>query len=143
GYEVIEATFGRPVPEALKCAIWDAFSEPHNWALLPGAAEVCALPVAKAVLSNMDSRLYGILSGLQLGPIDFVVLPGEAGRPKPNEAMMQLACGFLRVAPEDVLHIGDSAADDGGMCQRTGATWLRVDPAGGPDLHAIRTAFAL
>ncbi|MFT7622183.1 MAG: hypothetical protein ACI9WU_001351, partial [Myxococcota bacterium] len=42
GYEVIEATFGRPVPEALKCAIWDAFSEPHNWALLPGAAEVCA-----------------------------------------------------------------------------------------------------
>ncbi len=142
-YEVIDRTFGRPIPADIKDAILAAFGKPEAWTVLPGAAEVCALPISKAVLSNMDQRLYDVLAGLELGPIDFVVLPWEAGRPKPNEAMMHLACGFLRTTPDKVLHSGDSDATDGELCRRSGATWLRVDPARGPDPVEVRRHLGL
>jgi putative hydrolase of the HAD superfamily len=99
--------FARPYVEALEF-------EP-----MPGAVQAVSelerLGLGLAVVSNWDVALHGYLEQLGLaGKFEAVVTSAEAGAPKPDPRIFQLALERLRVPPERALHVGDSEADEEG-----------------------------
>src|SRR5947208_8157625 len=82
--------------------------------LLPGAYDAsCTLQLAGlgvAVVSNWDIGLHEYLSGLG---IDLpVITSADAGAPKPDPAVFELALSRLGVSdPARAVHIGDSDSD--------------------------------
>jgi putative hydrolase of the HAD superfamily len=99
--------FARPYVEALE------------FAPLPGAVQAVSelerLGLRLAVVSNWDVALHGYLEQLGLaGRFGAVVTSTEAGAPKPDPRIFELALERLRVRPERALHVGDSEADEEG-----------------------------
>jgi putative hydrolase of the HAD superfamily len=99
--------FARPYVEALEF-------EP-----MPGAVDAVLalerLDLRLAVVSNWDVALHGYLEELAL--VDHfatVVTSAEAGAPKPDPRIFELALERLHVPPERALHVGDSEADEEG-----------------------------
>ena len=99
--------FARPYVEALEF-------EP-----MPGAVDAVLalerLDLRLAVVSNWDVALHGYLEELALADhFATVVTSAEAGAPKPDPRIFELALERLRVRPERALHVGDSEADEEG-----------------------------
>ena len=86
---------------------------------LPGAVdavlELERLGLRLAVVSNWDVALREHLEELALADhFATVVTSAEAGAPKPEPRIFELALERLRVRPERALHVGDSPADEEG-----------------------------
>jgi putative hydrolase of the HAD superfamily len=99
--------FARPYVEALEF-------EP-----MPGAVDAVLaleqLGLELAVVSNWDVALHEYLEELGLADhFATVVTSAEAGAPKPDPRIFELALERLRVRPERALHVGDSPADEEG-----------------------------
>ena len=99
--------FARPYVEALEF-------EP-----MPGAVDAVLalerLDLRLAVVSNWDVALHGYLEELALADhFATVVTSAEAGAPKPDPRIFELALERLRVPPQRALHVGDSEADEEG-----------------------------
>ena len=107
-----------------------AFVGALSFTALPGAAEACrALAVAGlrlAVVSNWDVGLHDQLALLGLDRlVDTVVTSAEAGAPKPERPVFELALARLDVPASRAVHVGDSEADAEGAL----AAGLRFEPA--------------
>ena len=107
-----------------------AFVGALSFAALPGAAAACrslaAAGLRIAVVSNWDVGLHGHLATLGLDRlVDTVVTSAEAGAPKPELPVFELALARLGVAAERTVHVGDSDADADGAR----AAGLRFEPA--------------
>lgn len=130
-HTVINATFSEPMPETLTSALFDTFATAPRWRILPGVRDALTLIgerlITMAVVSNFDRRLPPLLNDLYLGPFSAVITSAAVGRAKPDPAPLLMACRVLDVAASEVLHLGDSEREDGGMCQAAGARWLRCD----------------
>jgi putative hydrolase of the HAD superfamily len=91
---------------------------------VPGARAACASLAAAglklAVVSNWDIALHRLAL-----PVDIVVTSAEAGAPKPEPAVFELALARLGVAAASAVHVGDSEADEEGAR----AAGLRFEPA--------------
>lgn len=141
---VVDATFGEPLPYEIACGLYDTFATGRRWRVLPGVRETldflrsAGLPLA--VVSNFDGRLLQVLAELDLGPFAAVVTSAQVGRAKPDPAPLLAACALLGVTAADVLHLGDSEREDGGMCDTAGARWLPC--VGGISLAAVRAILA-
>jgi putative hydrolase of the HAD superfamily len=84
---------------------------------MPGAAEAVAelerLGLRLAVVSNWDVALPEHLEKLGLARyFATVVTSAEAGAPKPDPCIFELALARLGVPPSRALHVGDSEADE-------------------------------
>ena len=97
------------------------FAQPYVDALefepLPGAVEAVEelerLGLRMAVVSNWDVALAEHLAGLGLvDRFGAVVTSAEAGAPKPDPRIFELALEWLRASPERALHVGDAEADE-------------------------------
>jgi putative hydrolase of the HAD superfamily len=122
----LEAAGANLVPEEFTAA----FIEALVFEAVAGAAEACrALGEAGlrlAVVSNWDVGLHEHLDRLGLTAIvDEVVTSADAGAPKPDPRVFQLALERLHVAPQQVVHVGDGPADEEGAR----AAGLRFEPA--------------
>lgn len=133
--QVVRATFAIPLPDDLPGACYEAFAEPHSWRVLPGVREALALVAARglpqAVVSNFDVRLPGLLAALGLGPFVTVITSAGVGAAKPDPAPLRAAAQGLGVPVADLLHIGDSATEDGGLAACGCRVWLvtgGIDP---------------
>jgi putative hydrolase of the HAD superfamily len=140
---VVAATFAPAVvPKAMQRDLYDHFARPAAWEVLPGAraalAAVQARGLPQAVVSNFDGRLGPLLAGLGLGPFAAVVTSAQVGAAKPDPAPLRAAAAALAVAPAAILHVGDSAREDGGASAAAGARWLQVD--GRIDAAAVEAA---
>ncbi len=126
---VIGETFGGVVPPALGAELYATFARATRWRVLPGAraalAACAAAGIPTAVVSNFDGRLRALLIELDLRP-NVVVISSEVGRAKPDPAPLHAACQALSVAPHEILHLGDSEREDGGMCAASGARFWQV-----------------
>ncbi len=134
--EVVEATFAEPLPYEIAMDCFDTFALPTRWRVLDnvraGLALIAARGLPMAVVSNFDGRLPAILRGLDLGPFAHVIISAERGAAKPEPALLLHAAESLRVAPSELLHIGDSEHEDGTCAAAVGARWLRASAAGFP-----------
>jgi putative hydrolase of the HAD superfamily len=86
---------------------------------LPGAVEAVSelerLGLRLAVVSNWDVALAKHLDDLGLADrFVTVVTSAEAGAPKPDPRIFELALERLGVSPERALHVGDAPADEAG-----------------------------
>ena len=96
-----------------------AFVGALEFEAVPGAVEAVSeltrLGLRLAVVSNWDVALAEHLERIGLaGRFEAVVTSAEAGAPKPDSRIFELALERLQVRPERALHVGDSEADEEG-----------------------------
>lgn len=115
--------------EAFFEELYDRFARPESWRLFPDT-----LPVLQAlkkrgkilgIVSNWDSRLFGLCEGLGLKPyLDFILASAVVGAAKPHPKIFKEALERAGVKPPEALHVGDSLEDD-------------VKGAEGAGIHAV------
>jgi putative hydrolase of the HAD superfamily len=130
-HAVVEDTFREPLPYEIACELYDTFATAKRWRVLPGVRDALTLigehNLPMAVVSNFDNRLLPLLGELYLGPFCTTVTSAAVGKAKPDPAALLTACRVIDVTPAEVLHLGDSEREDGGMCAAAGARWLRCE----------------
>lgn len=80
------------------------------------------------VVSNWDSRLLNICSGLGLDEhMEFILPSAVAGFRKPSSNIFHQALEKVDVEPDSALHIGDKQLDDYEGAQKVGLTPVLLD----------------
>lgn len=116
--------------------LYDLFARPEAWRLFPDALPVLRQLKEKGkilgIVSNWDSRLFGICEGLGLVPyLDFILASALVGAAKPHRRIFEEALKRAGVAPEEALHVGDSLKDDVRGARAAGIHALFIDRRGG------------
>jgi putative hydrolase of the HAD superfamily len=125
-------------------ALYAHYEHGAAWRLFPEVAPVLGAlrerGIPLAVVSNFDSRLWGILRELAIDRhFDAIVCSSVAGAAKPDPAIFLTAIEKLGVEAGDVLHVGDDERADVLGARRAGLRALLVDRRGGGTPGAIRT----
>lgn len=139
---VVAACFGPD--EALFEALFAHYAEPAAWRVDDAARQLVARARdaghPTAVVSNIDSRLHGLLAGLGLAPLfDTVVLACEVGAAKPDPAPFREALRRLGVAR--AVHAGDHETEDVTGARSAGLAAVAI--AGPEDWARVAVALGL
>lgn len=135
-YDVVQNVFSRlgPFPEfhAYFDELFSFFAQAEAWQLYPETVETLqtlkAQSVIVGVISNFDSRLFGLLDGLGIAQFfDSVVISTQVGAAKPEVAIFTQALAHHALAPEQALHVGDSYEMDIVGAQTVGLTPVLID----------------
>lgn len=115
--------------------LYDRFASPEAWRLFPDTLpllqELKKRGKILGIVSNWDSRLFGLCDGLGLGPhLDFILASAVVGFAKPNPKIFQEALKRARVSSEEALHVGDSLEDDVWGAQQAGIQAIFLDRKG-------------
>jgi putative hydrolase of the HAD superfamily len=127
--------------EAFFEELYDRFASPDTWRpfpdTLPTLEELKKRGKILGIVSNWDSRLFGICKGLDLERyLDFVLASAVVGAAKPSPKIFEEALRQARVSPEEALHVGDSLEDDVLGAQQAGIHAVLLDRKGGRCLEA-------
>lgn len=140
---VVEETFreaGSPWPDRARLnlffeELYETFARPEVWRVFPDVAPTLAaledkgLPLA--VVSNWDSRLTRVLTGLRLaGRFRYILTSAECGFEKPDPAIFLEAAKRMGEAPERLLYVGDHWLHDVEGSRRAGMKALWIDREG-------------
>ncbi len=107
-------------------------------------AELRALGFRMAVVSNWQCGLAHYCEELGLrGYLDHVLASAEVGHEKPDRPMFLEALKLLGVAPDRVLHVGDSRVDDLVGARQAGMHAVLIDRTGAPVEPDVRTIRSL
>jgi len=80
------------------------------------------------VISNWDERLRPLLQQFQLDRyFETIVVSCEVGFAKPSPVIFDHAAKMLRLQPEQILHVGDSANEDLAGAESAGFQALLID----------------
>ena len=114
------------------------FAEGATWRLDPDTLPLLGAlrddGVRILVISNFDSRVRAILAALGLTTaIDRITLSSEAGAAKPDPAIFATTLAAERLAPHEVLHVGDTVREDYAGARAAGIDVVLI---GAPDLAA-------
>lgn len=115
--------------------LFSYFSKADTWSLYPETEETLVALKERGfildVVSNFDSRLFGILDGLGLGSrFDSVVLSSRVGHAKPAAGIFQAALSLHNLKAEEALHIGDSVDKDAEGAAGAGLMGVLLDRNG-------------
>ncbi len=124
--------------------LYETFADPARWRLVEDAVPtIRALQrggYRTAILSNADSRLRRVLSGLGVTPlVDEVFISAELGFEKPDVRIFRAVESRLQERPEAFLHVGDSMVHDGEGARAAGWAWLVLDGVSAPASGRIRS----
>jgi putative hydrolase of the HAD superfamily len=115
--------------------VYDQFRDSRAWILFPETREVLSelrqRDLSLGVISNFDSRIYGVME--ELGILSFfksVTISSETGFAKPSPEIFEIAAKSLRNSPSQILLIGDSLNDDVLAGSRSGLHTALVDRRG-------------
>lgn len=97
--------------------IYEAFGRADHWEVYPEVPatlqQLKSQGYELGVISNFDTRFFGIVRGLQLDHFfDSVTISSLAGSLKPSEKIFQRALDHHAVEPEEALHVGDRQRED-------------------------------
>ena len=118
---LVDATFRgltkQPPRRTFFPALYERFAKPGAWRayddVRPVLAALAARSLKLGIISNWDDRLRPLLHALKLRQyFDVIVISCELGAAKPARAIFHRAAAELRLAPESVLHVGDSLSMD-------------------------------
>ncbi|MEW6296815.1 MAG: HAD-IA family hydrolase, partial [Thermodesulfobacteriota bacterium] len=135
-----------PTFDAYFEALFACFAQPQSWQLYPDAEDTLhrlrRRGLRLGVISNFDSRLFGILEGLGIAHFfDSVVISARAGAAKPDRAIFLQALSALDVRPEEALHVGDSYEADVVGARAAGLVPVFIDRH--PRRHAETHSFTI
>jgi putative hydrolase of the HAD superfamily len=116
-------------------ALFACFARAETWQLYPETVETLTALKASGlqlgVISNFDSRLFGLLEGLGIASLfDSVVISTQVGAAKPEREIFLQALASLHVHPDEALHVGDSYEADIIGARNAGLTAVLVDRGG-------------
>lgn len=126
--------------------VYDEFGRPDRWAayadVRPAFERLKALGLRLGIISNWDSRLVRLLTGLGFGELlDDIVSSADVGLHKPDPRIFELACGRLGVSPHEAAHIGDHHYADVLGASAVGMRAILIDRHGSvdPQLAPVHT----
>jgi putative hydrolase of the HAD superfamily len=135
--------------EAWFDALFEVFARPETWCPLPGAHETLTELRERGfnlgVVSNWDSRLPGVLEGLDLARhFTLVLTSADAGYRKPSPHIFAQALDRLEADPAASMHVGDSEEDDvqGALASGIRPVWLRAGTRDRPAVPPSATTSA-
>ena len=116
-------------------ALFAYFATADAWRLYPETLEVLATLKSRdlrlGVISNFDSRLFGLLDGLGIAAFfDPVITSTHVGAAKPDAAIFNRALSHHRLRPDEALHVGDSYEADIMGARAAGLASVLVDRRG-------------
>ena len=114
---VLESILKDDYSEAIFISLWETMGQGDRWKTKPMLRRTLqALKDAGfrlVVVSNWDNRLYRIMSELKIDSyFDHVFISTELGKEKPSEELYSRVSQKLEAAPQTLLHIGNSPAND-------------------------------
>ena len=117
--------------------VFEAFSKPDLWALYPETIDTLrqlkAQGLELGIISNFDTRLFGLLRGLGLeGLFETVTISSLAQSAKPAPKIFRHALEEHAVDPEEGLHVGDSLREDVEGAEAAGLAGVLIDRGVGP-----------
>ena len=132
---LVEQTFGTLVPfgatKTFFDTLYDRFAEAKSWRVFddvwPALHSLTQRHVKLGIISNWDERLRPLLRNLALDqPLAVIVSSHEAGHMKPAPEIFSAAANQLGLAPAEMLHVGDTIAEDveGAKAAGMQAFWL-------------------
>lgn len=115
--------------------LFEYFSRAEAWSLYPEVQDTLSSlrerGLSVTVISNFDSRLFGILDGLGISTwLDSVVISSQVGYAKPAREIFLRALDLHRLKAEEAMHIGDSPDKDAGGACAAGLTGVLLDRNG-------------
>jgi len=134
--KLVTRTFAGLLPEPLSsacfAAIYEQFGDARSWRVFddvrPTLADLKARGLQLGLISNWDERLRPLLSQLQLTlSFNALVISHEVGQTKPAPGIFRRAAALLGLAPELILHVGDSATGDVAGAEAAGMAALLLD----------------
>lgn len=136
-HEVFSSLGSFPQFDDYFAALFAFFARPEAWRLYPETLATLERlkkrGLTLGVISNFDSRLFGLLNGLGISSfVDPVVISTHIGAAKPARDIFVQALAYAGVDAENALHIGDSYAADVMGAQAAGLTPVFVDRSGKP-----------
>ena len=113
-------------------ALYHRFEQAEVWRVFedvrPTLEALRAQGIRLAIVSNWDERLRPLLGELELEQwFDVVVISHEAGHTKPAPEIFRRAAEHLKLPPESILHVGDSAREDEEGARRVGMQAALLD----------------
>ncbi|HEV2045339.1 MAG TPA: HAD-IA family hydrolase [Chthoniobacterales bacterium] len=110
---------------------YEHFAEAGVWELYPEIIDVLeklAPQFQLAVVSNFDGRLRFILEHLGISKFFArVFISSELGADKPDPEIFRRALKFIRLEPNQVLHVGDDAERDWKSATTAGLSIFQLD----------------
>jgi putative hydrolase of the HAD superfamily len=119
-FDIVRESFGiqgAQLPDEFFPKVYQRFAEPDVWIVygdvISTLEELAARELKLAVISNWDDRLIPLLDRLGLSRyFDTIVASCNVGFTKPSHVIFDQALRWLKVRPEQVLHLGDSPIED-------------------------------
>jgi putative hydrolase of the HAD superfamily len=112
-------------------AAYAHFAEAGVWELFPEVREVVEALRSRfdlAVVSNFDGRLRIILEHLGVSKFfSHVFLSSELGADKPDPLIYERALRLSRLAPTEILHVGDDPVRDWQGAETAGLSVFRLE----------------
>jgi putative hydrolase of the HAD superfamily len=105
------------VSDHLFDAIYERFGRADAWRVfedaIPALESLRRSGIRLGIISNWDERLRPLLSELRLiEKFDSIIISSEVGAHKPDARIFRAAAEALQLDPREILHIGDSFAED-------------------------------
>lgn len=112
--------------------LYDAFSEPKAWRIfddvLPAIDALAARGINLGIISNWDERLQPLLAKMGLSKyFETIIVSCDVGFTKPSPVIFEHTSKKMGVAPEFILHVGDSEEHDVKGAKDAGFQTLLID----------------
>ena len=133
--ETFRGLTAQPPSQTFFPELFEYFARAHAWRIfgdvLPILDALATRGVKLGVISNWDERLRPLLSDLKLADYFVpIVVSCEVGFPKPSRIIFYTAAEKLGLAPEAILHVGDSEDHDFQGARKAGFQALLLDRTG-------------
>ena len=118
---VVEQSFepqiSPPLPDGMFAKIYETFARARSWKIyddvLPALKQLKESGIRLSAISNWDERLEPLLEELDLRKwFETVVTSHACGARKPSPAIFQAAAEQMKLAPREILHVGDEQIED-------------------------------
>jgi putative hydrolase of the HAD superfamily len=110
---------------------YEHFAEPGVWTLYPETIEVLEELQPRfqlAVVSNFDGRLRFVLEHLGISKSFFrVFISSELGTDKPDPEIFRRAVRFMKLEPNQILHVGDDPKRDWQAATAAGLSIFKLE----------------
>lgn len=111
--------------------LWNEFAHGHRWRPEPSALQTLSSlrdrGYRTALLTNWDQRVRQVVAETGFAPhLDHLFVSSEIGHEKPDREIFAHCQAALQLAPEQILHIGDSLQHDIAGAQAAGWHAIRI-----------------
>lgn len=128
-YDLVKAVFDRSGGikrfDSYFESVFKFFSGAEAWEVYPEACQVLdaikSRGVKVGIISNFDSRIFGVLDGLGLSKfIDSVHISSREGAAKPDYRIFKTALDYHQIQADQAVHVGDDLKEDTEGAQAAG-----------------------